>query len=81
MLHGKRVPYTTYLGNFLLPTTLFHHPILSAPLQATPTDFPIGVQLHGKPGQDWQLLADCTQLEPFFAKSQPPAPSMPAPVK
>lgn len=72
MLHGQRVPYATYLSNFLLPPTLFHHPILTAPLQATPADFPIGVQLHGKPGQDWQLLHDCAQLAPLFARSQPP---------
>ena len=78
VLHGQRVPYATYLSNFLLPTTLFHHPILSAPLRATPTDFPIGVQLHGKPGQDWQLLADCSQLESLFATSQLPVPSIPA---
>lgn len=76
---GERVPYTTYLANFLLPPTLFHHPILSAPLRATPTDFPIGVQLHGKPGQDWQLLADCAHLEALFSKSQPPSERVPAP--
>ena len=77
VLHGQRVPYATYLGNFLVPTTLFHHPILSAPLQAASTDFPIGVQLHGKPGQDWQLLADCMQLEPLFAKKVSPQPLAP----
>jgi len=72
LLHGERLPYATYLANFLLPTTLFHHPILTAPVRATPTDFPIGIQLHGKPGEDWQLLADCAQLQLLFAQIQPP---------
>lgn len=62
ILHSKEVPYTSYIGNFMMATALFHHPILVAPLKYSKGDFPIGVQIHGKRGKDWQLMADSKVL-------------------
>lgn len=52
------VPYTDFLGNFLISTALFHHPILTVPIGINEQMLPIGIQLHGKPGEDWQLLSN-----------------------
>lgn len=51
--------YSRYLGTFLTGTATLYHPILTAPIGQSPSGLPIGVQLHGKRHQDWQLLADC----------------------
>lgn len=70
-LNSEPVPYTSYLGNFLTPTTIFHHPVLVAPI-GSDSEFPIGVQFHGKPGQDWQLLSDVSKLKSLFRRLTPP---------
>lgn len=71
-LRGSDVDYATFLGGFLTSTALFHHPILSAPIETDGSGHPIGVQLHGKSGQDWQLLSDCSKLNDFFYRLNPP---------
>ena len=67
VLDGHLLPYDAYLGNFLMPTSLFHHPVLAAPIRSSQGAFPIGAQLHGKRNQDWQLLADCQALGPLLS--------------
>ena len=67
-LNSRQVSYSSYLGNFLLPTALLHHPILAAPIGLHELGLPIGIQLHGKQRRDWQLLADCSQLNDLFVK-------------
>ena len=62
VLEGVTLPYDAYLGNFLMPTSLLHHPVLAAPIRSSPGEFPIGVQLHGKRNRDWQLLSDSQAL-------------------
>ncbi|MGE0527922.1 MAG: amidase family protein [Bdellovibrionales bacterium] len=65
-LGTQTYPYCIYLGNFLTATALFHHPILSAPIARLKSGLPIGVQLHGKHGEDWQLLSDASKLKTYF---------------
>jgi amidase len=72
-LRGAAVDYATYLGGFLTSTALLHHPILSAPIETDDSGHPIGVQLHGKSGKDWQLLSDCSRLNDFFYRISPDA--------
>ena len=62
-LNGKRISYSDYLGNFLCPTTLFHHPILTVPIGYTQSGLPIGVQYHGHRLKDEKLLAMAKSLE------------------
>jgi amidase len=69
-LESQRVSYSSYLGSFLMPTALLHHPILVAPLKPKDSELPIGIQLHGKHGQDWQLLADSLLMNELFMKPQ-----------
>lgn len=70
-LHGRELDYAAYLGNFLSPTTLFHHPILTAPIGSPELGLPIGIQLHGKFQRDWQLLSDSSKLNEFFYRISP----------
>ena len=70
LLNGATVPYASYLGILLTSTALFHHPILSAPIGFTSDKRPVGIQLHGKIQNDWQLLADCLTLQRYFARPQ-----------
>ncbi len=57
-LDGTKVSYSRYLGTFLTGTATLYHPILTAPIGVNPEGLPVGLQFHGKRGQDWQLLAD-----------------------
>ncbi len=70
-LRGTQIDYATFLGHFLTSTALFHHPILVAPIGSKELGLPIGIQLHGKSGQDWQLLSDCSKLTDLFYRIQP----------
>jgi amidase len=65
-LHSKTVTYPEYLGNFLTPTSILHHPILVGPVGTSDNGLPVGVQLHGKYNQDWQLLSNCELLQDCF---------------
>ena len=66
--NSKEIPYAAYIGNFLMPTALLHHPILTAPMASSESGLPIGIQLHGKRGEDWQLLSDSSKLSALFCK-------------
>lgn len=70
-LDKQVLPYAEYLGHFLTSTALFHHPILVAPIGVSGDQLPIGVQMHGKPGKDWQLLADCKKLKENYSLRTP----------
>ena len=56
-LSGRNISYSDYLGNFLCPTTLFHHPSLTVPIGRTHAGLPIGVQYHGHRSKDEELLS------------------------
>lgn len=64
------LPYMDYLGHFVVPTSVFHHPVLSAPVGVGEAGLPVSVQLHGRPGGDWQLLADASRLNEFYLKPE-----------
>jgi amidase len=65
-------PYGRYI-QFVLPVSFAHTPAISIPA-GLHDGLPVGVQLVGKPGQEWQLLALAEQLEgmPGFGFEKPP---------
>ncbi len=65
-------PYGRYI-QFVLPVSFAHTPAVSVPA-GLHDGLPVGVQLVGKPGREWQLLALAEQLEamPGFGFQQPP---------
>jgi Asp-tRNA(Asn)/Glu-tRNA(Gln) amidotransferase A subunit family amidase len=65
-------PYGRYI-QFVLPVSFAHTPAISIP-SGLHDGLPVGVQLVGKPGQEWQLLALAEQLEgmPGFGFEKPP---------
>ena len=71
VLNSKQVPYSAYLGNFVGSTGLLHHPILVAPIESSDSELPIGIQFHGKAGEDWKLLSDCSKMNGLFLKPRP----------
>ena len=66
-------PYGRYI-QFVLPVSFAHTPAISIPA-GLHDGLPVGVQLVGKPGQEWQLLALAEQLEgmPGFGFEKPPS--------
>jgi amidase len=52
----KTLTYSEALGAFLCPTALTGQPILSIPIGQAQSGLPVGVQLHGRRGQDFHLL-------------------------
>jgi Asp-tRNA(Asn)/Glu-tRNA(Gln) amidotransferase A subunit family amidase len=65
-------PYGRYI-QFVLPVSFAHVPSVSIPA-GTHEGLPIGVQLIGGPGHDWELLDLAEQLEamPGFGHQRPP---------
>ncbi len=65
-------PYGRYI-QFVLPVSFAHTPAVSIPA-GLHEGLPIGVQLVGKPGQEWELLDLAQQLEvtPGFGNQRPP---------
>ena len=66
-------PYGRYI-QFVLPVSFARVPAVSIP--AGPRDgLPVGVQLVGRPGREWDLLNLAEQLEamPGFGFQRPPA--------
>lgn len=65
-------PYGRYI-QFVLPVSFAHVPSVSIPA-GTHEGLPIGVQLIGRPGQDWELLDLAERLEamPGFGYQRPP---------
>ncbi|MGH7763174.1 MAG: amidase [Candidatus Dormibacteraceae bacterium] len=66
------VPYGRYI-QFVLPVSFAHAPAVSLPA-GLHEGLPVGVQLVGKPGQEWDLLRLAAQLEskPGFGYRRPP---------
>jgi Asp-tRNA(Asn)/Glu-tRNA(Gln) amidotransferase A subunit family amidase len=54
-------PYGRYI-QFVLPVSFAHTPAVSVPA-GLHEGLPVGVQLVGRPGQEWELLALAEQLE------------------
>jgi Asp-tRNA(Asn)/Glu-tRNA(Gln) amidotransferase A subunit family amidase len=65
-------PYGRYI-QFVLPVSFAHTPAVSIPA-GLHEGLPVGVQLVGRSGQEWELLALGEQLEaaPGFGFQQPP---------
>lgn len=65
-------PYGRYI-QFVLPVSFAHTPAMSIPA-GTHEGLPVGVQLVGKPGHEWELLDLAEQLEaaPGFGFARPP---------
>ena len=65
-------PYGRYI-QFVLPVSFAHTPAVSIPA-GLHDGLPVGVQLVGRSGQEWELLALAEQLEamPGFGFQQPP---------
>jgi len=65
-------PYGRYI-QFVLPVSFAHTPAVSIPA-GLHGGLPVGVQLVGRPGQEWELLALAEQLEamPGFGFQRPP---------
>jgi Asp-tRNA(Asn)/Glu-tRNA(Gln) amidotransferase A subunit family amidase len=65
-------PYGRYI-QFVLPVSFAHTPAVSVPA-GLHDGLPIGVQLVGRSGQEWELLAIAEQLEamPGFGFQRPP---------
>ncbi len=65
-------PYGRYI-QFVLPVSFAHTPAVSVPA-GLHEGLPVGVQLVGRSGQEWELLALAEQLEamPGFGFQQPP---------
>jgi Asp-tRNA(Asn)/Glu-tRNA(Gln) amidotransferase A subunit family amidase len=65
-------PYGRYI-QFVLPVSFAHVPAVSIPAGAH-EGLPIGVQLIGRPGNDWELLDLAERLEamPGFGHQPPP---------
>lgn len=66
-------PYGRYI-QFVLPVSFAHTPAVSIPA-GLHGGLPVGVQLVGRSGQEWELLALAEQLEatPGFGFQHPPA--------
>jgi Asp-tRNA(Asn)/Glu-tRNA(Gln) amidotransferase A subunit family amidase len=65
-------PYGRYI-QFVLPVTFAHTPAVSVPA-GLHEGLPVGVQLVGRSGQEWQLLALAEVIEamPGFGFQRPP---------
>jgi Asp-tRNA(Asn)/Glu-tRNA(Gln) amidotransferase A subunit family amidase len=65
-------PYGRYI-QFVLPVSFAHTPAVSVPA-GLHDGLPVGVQLVGRSGQEWELLALAEQLEgqPGFGFQRPP---------
>jgi amidase len=65
-------PYSRYI-QFVLPVSFAHTPAVSVPA-GLHDSLPVGVQLVGKPGQEWDLLRFASRLEamPGFGFLRPP---------
>jgi Asp-tRNA(Asn)/Glu-tRNA(Gln) amidotransferase A subunit family amidase len=65
-------PYGRYI-QFVLPVSFAHTPAVSVPA-GLHSGLPVGVQLVGRSGREWELLALAEQLEamPGFGFQQPP---------
>jgi amidase len=66
-------PYGRYI-QFVLPVSFAHTPAVSVPA-GVHDGLPVGVQLVGRSGQEWDLLALAEQLEemPGFGFERPPS--------
>jgi Asp-tRNA(Asn)/Glu-tRNA(Gln) amidotransferase A subunit family amidase len=66
-------PYGRYI-QFVLPVSFAHMPAVSVPA-GVHDGLPVGVQLVGRSGQEWDLLALAEQLEemPGFGFERPPS--------
>jgi Asp-tRNA(Asn)/Glu-tRNA(Gln) amidotransferase A subunit family amidase len=66
-------PYGRYI-QFVLPVSFAHTPAVSVPA-GLHDGLPVGVQLVGRSGQEWDLLALAEQLEemPGFGFERPPS--------
>ena len=65
-------PYGRYI-QFVLPVSFAHTPAVSIPA-GLHNGLPVGVQLVGRSGEEWELLALAEQLEamPGFGFQRPP---------
>jgi Asp-tRNA(Asn)/Glu-tRNA(Gln) amidotransferase A subunit family amidase len=65
-------PYGRYI-QFVLPVSFAHTPAVSVPA-GLHDGLPVGVQLVGRSGEEWALLALAEQLEamPGFGFQRPP---------
>ena len=70
---GKRIPYSEYLGSYLVPTAAMGTPALALPM-VNATGFPMAIQIHGKRGGDFQLIRDVqAHLDKFAVVPRPKA--------
>ena len=61
-IEGKKYPYIKAIGTYTILFNLTGHPVVVLPLNLSSQGLPIGVQLVGKRGSDFQLLAIAQQL-------------------